>query len=206
VKFQLVTCYTGSYADLGAYSTGRFKNYAERHGYLVAVYTDIIDPALSVVWNKVLMMRQALHRAEWTFWLDADIAIVDESVCLSRLLMPGKDLIISQDINGLCCGMFGLRNCEWSRQLLDTWLFLGDVPLQEKKEQDTLNRLMVFQNVLSRTGYIAEEVVMNRRSRFTERRPLMFHYWAHDSSVNWVLRMMRRIEAGEWSREVTSPL
>lgn len=76
-------------------------------------------------WGKLLALRQALEEHEYALYLDMDLAIVQPMLHLDgfieQLERSGRDLLVSQDGNGVNTGVMLFRRSPWS-----DW-FLGEL-------------------------------------------------------------------------------
>lgn len=181
--FTLLMMYDDAYAALGAVTGQRARDYAERHGYGFQCVTRLLDPALHPHWNKVLMVRQSMNLAsEWFVWLDADVYIWSLDFGLESLVRPDKDLLLSADSAGYCCGFYLVRKCTWSMRLFDALLFLQNVQDTGRRplnDQDSLKLLIEsYPAVASRCAGISDAIVQNPDSA---RKPAAFahHFWAN---------------------------
>ena len=128
MTIELLMRYDDNYAELGDISSLRAKDYAARHGYSLHV-SRLAQPAgWGPYWMKVFLAQERLVRggADYLFWMDADSFIMDLAFPLESLHGPeGTLLDLPTESTGMCVGAMGVVNCEWTRRLLDTWLFLG---------------------------------------------------------------------------------
>lgn len=110
--------------------------------------------------KAILKMLDAVNPKEWVMWIDAD-CVVRKGPFSPQL--GDFDMMISQDWNGPCMGIFACRNTPFCRQLIETMLFLGasaqnvqvhgrnDGP---KWEQDCIKTLLHFYpDVKRRIGF-----------------------------------------------------
>jgi hypothetical protein len=76
----------------------------------------------AAAWGKLLALQEALEQHEFALYLDTDLAVVNPLLQLDglidTLLRSGRDLLLSQDANGVNTGVMLLRRSEWSRWLL----------------------------------------------------------------------------------------
>ncbi|KAI9694937.1 MAG: hypothetical protein M1822_000554 [Bathelium mastoideum] len=91
------------------------------------------EPILDDVWTKPAwileillheLARPAAERLEWLFWMDADTVLLNPHIPIAAFLPPESGgfedvhLVVAHDFNGLNNGVFALRVCRWSVQLL----------------------------------------------------------------------------------------
>ena len=95
--------------------------YINRQSILDDVWT---KPA----WILALILRELarppVERLEWLFWMDADTVLLNPHIPISAFLPPESggfddvNLVVVHDWNGLNNGVFAIRVCRWSVQLL----------------------------------------------------------------------------------------
>lgn len=114
--------WTPELAIFGQQTERNKRAYCEGHGYRF----DVCHERLSdrhPSWDKLIILRRHLDTEEdWVFWLDADAIYTDLSAELESLIVAAgdRDMIIATDENGINCGSFGLRSCDWSRRLVES--------------------------------------------------------------------------------------
>ena len=99
--------------------------YINRESILDDVWT---KPA----WILALILRElarpTVERLQWLFWMDADTVVLNPHIPIETFLPPlsGRfddvHLVIVHDFNGLNNGIFAIRVCRWSVQLLSAIL------------------------------------------------------------------------------------
>ena len=57
--------------------------------------------------------------AEWFFWYDTDSIIMNPNIYLEDFIEEDYNLILSSEAEGMNTGHFLIRNCEWSKNLLN---------------------------------------------------------------------------------------
>ena len=111
--------------------------YATAHGYKTWWSTELVSAwDLEAAWNKIPLLYVLMHPdspvtsgVEWMLWMDDDAIFTDFNFTLPfrRYDDAGVNLVIwgdpqrvyrANDIQGLNTGVFLLRKCEWSRQLM----------------------------------------------------------------------------------------
>jgi hypothetical protein len=149
--FEIVTLFDNPMAVLGEFTSERLVLYAKKHGYSATVYRQVLDPERSPSWNKLLAIQKALENpSRWIMWIDADAAIAKFDVKLETILAGVQaNFVFGSDFNGLCAGIFFVRNCEWSRQAISAALLLGDINIDPdgfglKYEQNTFKTLIKY--------------------------------------------------------------
>ena len=111
--------------------------YATLHGYKMWWSTELVSSwDLEAAWNKVPLLYILMHPEstlsqgiEWMLWMDDDAVFTDMEFVFpfADYDAAGVNLVIwgdpqrvyrANDIQGLNTGVFLLRKCEWSRQLM----------------------------------------------------------------------------------------
>ncbi|XP_074295266.1 putative glycosyltransferase 7 [Silene latifolia] len=117
-----------------------FKNkvdYGRIHGYDVFYNNVLLDPSMRGYWAKYPVIRAAMlahPEAEWVWWVDSDAVITDMDFDLPldkykefNLVVHGWPNLVfkKRSWTGLNAGVFLIRNCQWSMELLDRWASFG---------------------------------------------------------------------------------
>lgn len=71
---------TGPHERLLALAARSFRPYAARHGYALALHTEVVDPSRPAPWSKVRILRDLLDTHDTVVWLDSDLVILDPRV------------------------------------------------------------------------------------------------------------------------------
>lgn len=112
-------------------------DYCRIHGIEIVYNMAHLDEELSGYWTKLPMIRRLMlshPEVEWIWWMDSDALFTDIlfEIPLSRyekhnLVIHGyPDLLFNQKSwVALNTGVFLLRNCQWSLDLLDAWAPMG---------------------------------------------------------------------------------
>jgi hypothetical protein len=204
MQFKVVMMYDESYKIIGDITSKAVTSYCELHRYALACYKSCLRQDLHPSWNKLLALQRELDDADWLFWLDADALLIDKMLPLEQLvagLEQDKFMGVSSDYNGICAGVFLIKNCQWSKDLLATMLFLGDLDLHRTNRFDTRTRwdqntlkclADYFPTVRDRIAQIPESLISNPRSPFSPDAFVM-HYWASGGQLEEISRKMNEI-------------
>jgi hypothetical protein len=138
-----------------------FKNkvdYCRVHGCDVFYNNVFLHPKMGSYWAKLPVVRAAMlahPEAEWIWWVDSDALITDMDFKLPldrykdhNLIAHGwaHEIYDEKSWTGLNSGVFLIRNCQWSMDLLDAWAVMGpQTPESHKWGQivrSTLKNLM----------------------------------------------------------------
>lgn len=120
----MVTGYTDGYGgDKGwaeRFALGKY-NYCIKHGYNFLLKRRGFDDTRPPAWSKIAFVQQVLGCHDWVWWIDADAEIKNPEVRLESYITQAraKDCIITEDACGLNSGVFALRNCAWSKFIID---------------------------------------------------------------------------------------
>lgn len=89
----LATFATGRHTEYLELTRPTFERYAARHGYEVRVpEADPVPEHRHKHWGKVAFINQLLPHCDQLLWIDADAAIVDDSVDIASVLAPRRFL------------------------------------------------------------------------------------------------------------------
>jgi len=190
MKFKVLMLYDAAYAIVGNATSSINRAYAHRWGYDFVCCPNRLDVRLRPAWSKFRLIEQEMATCDWLLWLDADALIVNHDPPLENLVREDKDLLLSTDSCGYCTGVFLIRNCAWSLQLMQAALFLGPLVLGDftkvivgrdySSEQDTLVALIkAFPWVSARCAGIPEDIVQCPESTFNAK-ALAMHFWGNN--------------------------
>ncbi|CAD6253636.1 unnamed protein product [Miscanthus lutarioriparius] len=116
-------------------------DYCRLHGIELLYNTALLEPSMVAYWAKIPAVRAAMLAhpdAEWVWWVDADAVFTDMdfSLPLARYNRHGHNLVVygwEREVYaeerpswvGLNAGVFLIRNCQWSLDLMDAWARMG---------------------------------------------------------------------------------
>jgi DNA-binding response OmpR family regulator len=167
----------------------------------------VFDDRIHIFWNKVGILLKEMEHADYTLWLDADALVVGNNK-LEDVLTPFS-LSISTDFNGICCGVFIIKNCKWSFDLLSAWQFLNEVDEGEVERYESKNLhdqtglkclLKNFPSVKKQVGAISQELVLNPKAPYVEK-PFIMHYWTGSGDPMCITEKITRFIRQGWSTE-----
>jgi xyloglucan 6-xylosyltransferase len=111
-------------------------DYCRLHGVEIVYNTAHLDPELTGYWSKIPLARRLMlahPEVEWIWWVDSDAIFTDMAFELPLPRYDGKNLVIhgypelleKRSWIALNAGIYLLRNCQWSLDLLDAWVQMG---------------------------------------------------------------------------------
>lgn len=133
-KICAATSYTRNFEKMGTFSALTLKEYTQRFGYDLNINSDLVATDRAASWQKIPQIRALFHDGyDFVFWMDADALFMRYNQDLQAIIEPGKDLylvchpvpdpVIDQK-DTPNAGVMLLRNCEWTRDLLQNlWDF-----------------------------------------------------------------------------------
>ncbi|KAE8693364.1 putative glycosyltransferase 7 [Hibiscus syriacus] len=125
-----------------------FKNkvdYCRIHGYDIFYNNLLLHPKMGSYWAKLPIVKAAMlahPEAEWIWWVDSDALFTDMEFKLPleryknhNLMVHGWPKLIynSKSWTSLNAGVFLIRNCQWSMDLINTWSNMGPMGKEYKK-------------------------------------------------------------------------
>ncbi|GLU13424.1 hypothetical protein SLE2022_300620 [Rubroshorea leprosula] len=125
-----------------------FKNkvdYCRIHGYDIFYNNLLLHPKMHTYWAKLPVVKAAMlahPEAEWIWWVDSDAAFTDMEFKLPleryknhNLVVHGWPRMIYQDKSwtSLNAGVFLIRNCQWSMDLINVWANMGPMSPEYEK-------------------------------------------------------------------------
>ncbi|CAM0954213.1 unnamed protein product [Alopecurus aequalis] len=118
-------------------STKNKIDYCRIHGIELVQSMALLDRELTEYWSKFALLRRLMlshPEVEWVWWMDNDALFTDMAFQLplaryesSNLVIHGYDDLLWKQRSwiALNAGIFLLRNCQWSMELLDEWVLMG---------------------------------------------------------------------------------
>ncbi|XP_062197789.1 probable glycosyltransferase 3 [Phragmites australis] len=112
-------------------------DYCRLHGIDIMYNMAHLDPELTGYWSKIPLLRRLMlahPEVEWVWWVDSDAIFTDMAFELPLSRYEGRNLVIhgypdllfqKRSWISLNAGIFLLRNCQWSLDLLDAWVQMG---------------------------------------------------------------------------------
>ncbi|KAG2558099.1 hypothetical protein PVAP13_8NG132802 [Panicum virgatum] len=112
-------------------------DYCRLHGVELLYNTALLEPSMVAYWAKLPAVRAAMlahAEAEWVWWVDADAVFTDMDFSLPLRRYAAYNLVLygwpvevyeRRRWLGLNAGVFLIRNCQWSLDLLDAWARMG---------------------------------------------------------------------------------
>ncbi len=181
-------------AAVAAITGARAEEYAARHGYRCQCVTFPPSTSRSPYWAKIAAVSAGLQQpdVEWVMWLDADAMIVNQEIAAASLLRSDADLLLASDHNGICCGIFLVRVCEWSRRFFETLEFLGPAGyrqdwLGDLQEQTTLRYLLKTFPSHAAHAHMLEQPVLNSYLETYQPGDFILHLGGLDNAVRLAL-------------------
>lgn len=117
-----------------------FKNkvdYCRIHGYDIFYNNLLLHPKMKSFWAKLPVVKAAMlahPEAEWIWWIDSDAAITDMEFKVPLERYKDHNMVVhgwpgeiyqKRSWTSLNAGVFLIRNCQWSMELIDTWANMG---------------------------------------------------------------------------------
>lgn len=190
MRLKLLTHCDTNYAEIGETSIPLMKRYCSKNNIDFDLHDKITSKHTDVYWNKISIVLKSLSNYDWVMWCDADVLIYNMEFNWRDYLLKheNKNLIISSDFRGICLGLFFIRSCQWSFELLKTLETLGNIKNEKvglydrrnQREQDTLKVLMdFFENISSKIEIIPEFIVSNPKTPESAEGLFAHHFWAN---------------------------
>ncbi|KAL6842909.1 hypothetical protein ACP4OV_027222 [Aristida adscensionis] len=125
-------------------------DYCRLHGIQLLYNTALLEPSMVAYWAKIPAVRAAMlahPEAEWVWWVDADAVFTDMDFSLPLAKYAGRNLVVygwDREVYevgswvGLNAGVFLIRNCQWSLDLMEEWARMGPASPEYAKWGKTL--------------------------------------------------------------------
>ncbi|XP_060192257.1 putative glycosyltransferase 7 [Lycium barbarum] len=117
-----------------------FKNkvdYCRIHGYDIFYNNILLQPKMWSFWAKMPAVKAAMiahPESEWIWWVDSDAAFTDMDFTLPlerykahNFVVHGWEKLIYEQKSwtSINAGVFLIRNCQWSMDLMEAWAKMG---------------------------------------------------------------------------------
>ena len=152
-RLAVLHLHTPNISSYGDVSLRSKIAYANKWGFSVVAFGDVLDGGRPPVWSKIRMCQSALENFDWVWWLDADAVITNfDSDIRSRCLVD-SDLLIARDQNDINAGSFLLQKGPATQAFLAAVCDRTDCLRHRWQEQEAMRRLLVSGYPL-RVGYV----------------------------------------------------
>lgn len=113
-----------SFKEIGQLTLDSKVEYCKIHGYDFSNYNLHEGYPKEIGWFKIDIIRERLKDYDWILYCEADAMICNYTIRLEEILDINYNFIIaknsiSSDWNGINCGVFAVRNSEWSMNFLN---------------------------------------------------------------------------------------
>lgn len=207
---KAITYADAGYSQITDRTLPRIRQHFEKQNVEFKVYSEKLDPALDIYWNRLPMMLRELSGSQYLIWTDTDMVCQRDFDWQAYVEQrPDINIWVSSETKphrpDVCCGFMILRACGWTFDLLQTWRFLG--PMRDAKigyyenwnrrEQEAFNILWDWFDVThSRVHRIPEDIISNPISKQACKDvSVMFHFWGKNYQQT-AFKMMDAMEAG----------
>lgn len=210
MKVSIVSLYDKNYRGIGEVTSQITSRYAAAHGYQFILHKELLDDRLSPSWNKLVAIKRVLNTCDWAIWLDADAVIVNQQRSVESVIATFSEIVsvaFSRDWNGLCMGVFLIKNDEWALHFINTLLFVGSLDQNknrnygegEKFEQNSAKAILDhFPNLRTHICLVSENDILNPDTGF-QPDPFIMHYWANSGSFNRINEKLNSLILNGWS-------
>lgn len=115
----ILTAYDDNFKDIIEINLPILQQYCTKNNYTLIV-KKIINFEKPASWFKISAILEEFHKpnCKYVLWLDADTLILQQDFKLEAIIKPDKYFYISQDINGINCGVFMMSNVDIIKQFL----------------------------------------------------------------------------------------
>lgn len=154
-NIAIIYLYTSNIYQYAKHSIKNLKNYADKHGYTLIIYDQMISEDVYPCWNKILAILANISKYQYVVWFDADAIVSNPNITFEKFIKenPGKDLLICFDcvIARECInsGIMIMANTPWLNNLLvSTWT----CPVQHRhNDQNVLYNQILKQSYPNQT-------------------------------------------------------
>ena len=119
----LVSLGTGKQQKLLRLASVSFRRFAKKHGYVLDLHTDVVDPSRPPAWSKVALIRRLLDQHELVLWLDADTVVMRSDRDIAEELPDDRFMaMVEHTVGGKAnpnTGVMVIRSGEEARRFFD---------------------------------------------------------------------------------------
>ncbi|KAG6594966.1 Glycosyltransferase 6, partial [Cucurbita argyrosperma subsp. sororia] len=123
-------------------------DYCRIHGYDIFYNNAYLQPQMDSFWAKLPIIRATMMahpEVEWIWWMDSDAVFTDMEFKIPIERYKNHNLVVhgwpsmvyekgdNKSWTGLNAGVFLIRNCQWSMDLMDSWAKMGPQSPDYKK-------------------------------------------------------------------------
>jgi len=125
LNIGLITLADWRYNEILDITSPNKSRYCQRHGYYNIEIRNSLDESRPTSWSKILAIYSYLGRFDWLFWNDPDSVIMNSAIKLEDIIDAvsiddNVCSIFNEDDNGLNAGVFLIKRCKRSHDLLQT--------------------------------------------------------------------------------------
>ena len=118
LNIKILTACDDNFKDIAQLNRPILKQYCLLHNYQF-IEKDIVDFSRPPSWFKIsAILLEMSSECSHIMWVDADTLILNQNFKIDSLFVPGKELYIAKDINGINCGVMILQNTPLIRSIL----------------------------------------------------------------------------------------
>lgn len=96
-KIAILTLYDDHYLGVSSYSIKNKKEYADKWGYDLIYFDDVLDKSRPPQWSKVLAIHYVLKNYDWVWWIDIDAFITNFNIKLEDIIDSNFDMIFTKN-------------------------------------------------------------------------------------------------------------
>ncbi|KAL6905630.1 hypothetical protein ACP4OV_003231 [Aristida adscensionis] len=167
-------------------------DYCRLHGVEIVYNMAHLDPELTGYWSKIPLLRRLMlahPEVEWVWWVDSDAVFTDMAFELPLRRYDGRNLVVhgypdllfqKRSWISLNAGIFLLRNCQWSLDLLDAWVQMGP----RGRVRDAAGRLLCA-SLTGRPEFAADDqsaliyLLLTERDRWLDKVHIETEFYLH---------------------------
>ena len=147
MNVAVVTWFDQTY-DYNRYLHSINQQYCDYYGYNFIHSSDKTTTHLKPHWEKINIIKHALDKHDYVIWIDGD-AHLQQDVDILNLIDLHFDINISYDnclvdtkpqvSHQVNTGVIGVKNTQWSREILNVWNQLGPEASAAYSESQNFN-------------------------------------------------------------------
>ena len=157
------------YQEQVALGTQSKRDYCQKQGYDFIYCEETLDASRHPAWSKILLALTALQNPsyKWVVWIDADTLIMNYDIRLEDIIDEQYNFLITADHNSISSGVFFIRNCDWSIQLLKNAYQRTGLPDEWRYyEQPAIIQELLEQNAIGEQAKICPQRQFNSYNHY----------------------------------------
>jgi len=214
MKIAVVSLFTQEIVELAQYTLLNHKAYCDKHGYDYIVYQGRFSKR-HPAWDKIKAVQEILPNYDYVLWIDTDAIFIDFNQKLENFIIyPEKynGYFCKDPTNGIYAntGVFLLKNCQWSVDLLEQTWNATSPRLYDTYSKHAYNDWPFEQGPMCEIlkkdtqHYIIPDYVLNSHEVFVHKKTVVVHYMGSRHTEEIFQGVIEKVKSQNKKNEVQS--